>query len=170
MPNVTGGAGKTRDKIVLTHRGVEALRRDVAAYRIPDLRCPGLAIRVAPNGLKTWDVAYRIRGAGRGRRLSLGPFPAISLEAARERTTILTRAAKAGRDLVEEEKTAKVAAAGRTAVGQLIELYLNRKVRGQLRTSYEIEIRLKRILAPLKDRYAEELHRRDLRAILDKVV
>ncbi len=170
MSEMTERVGATRDKAILTHRGVEALRPDVAAYRIPDLQCPGLAVRVAPSGLKTWDVAYRIRGAGIGRRLSLGPFPAISLEAARERTSILTRAAKAGRDLIAEEKTAKVAAEGRTTVGQLIEVYLNRKVRGRLRTSYEIEIRLKRILAPLKDRYAEEIHRRDLRAILDKVV
>jgi integrase len=123
---------------------------------------------VAPSGLKTWDVAYRIRGAGSGRRLSLGPFPAIGLEAARERTSALTKAAKAGRDLIAEEKTAKAAAEARTTVGQVIELYLNRMVRGQLRTSFEIEIRLKRILDPLKDRYVDDISRRDLRSILDK--
>src|SRR5580704_4833182 len=102
MPETTERVSATRDKTVLTHRGVEALRPGAVAYRIPDLQCPGLAVRVAPSGLKTWDVAYRIRGAGVGRRLSLGPFPAISLEAARERTNILTRAAKAGRDLIAE--------------------------------------------------------------------
>jgi len=123
---------------------------------------------VAPSGLKTWDVAFRIRGSGVGRRLSLGPFPAISLERARERTNALTKAAKVGRDLVAEEKTAKAAAEGRATVGQLIELYLNQMVRGRLRTSAEIEIRLRRILAPLSDRYVEEVRRRDLRTILEK--
>ena len=123
----------TRDKAVLTHRGVEALRPDAAAYRVPDLRCPGLALRVAPSGLKTWDVAFRIRGAGSVRRLSLGPFPAVGLEAARERASTLVKAAQAGRDLLAEEKAAKVAAAERTTVVQLIELYLNRMVRGRLR-------------------------------------
>ncbi len=164
----TMAKGATRDKSALTHRGVEALKPDHVAYRIPDLRCPGLAVRVAPSGLKTWDVAYRIRGSGQGRRLSLGPFPAIGLEAARERTSALTKAAKAGRDLLAEEQAARTAAAGRTMVGQLVETYLNRMVHGRLRTGPEIEVRLKRTLAPLNDRYADDIRRRDLRAILDK--
>jgi integrase len=168
MPITVRGAGETRDKTALTHRGVEALRPAAAAYRIPDLRCPGLAIRVAPSGLKTWDVAYRIRGAGSGRRLSLGPFPAVGVEAARERTGELTKAAKAGRDLLAEEQVVKTAAEARTTISQLIERYLDRMVRGRLRTSFEIEMRLKRILAPLKDRYVDEIRRADLRSILDK--
>jgi len=99
MTDAVATTRATRDKVALTHRGVEALRADNIAYRIPDLRCPGLAIRVAPSGLKTWDVAFRIRGTSSVRRLSLGPFPAISLDRARERTAALTKAAKAGRDL-----------------------------------------------------------------------
>jgi integrase len=163
------GAGGTRGKAALTHRGIEALRPTVGAYRIPDLRCPGLAVRVAPSGLKTWDVAFRVRGTGTVRRLSLGPFPAISLETARERTTALTNAAKAGRDLLAEEKAAKAAAEARTTVAQLIELYLGRMVRGKLRTANEIELRIKRALALLKDRCADEIRRHDLRKILDAV-
>ena len=37
-----------------------------------DQRCKGLAVWVAPSGVKTWDLAYRIRGTGKMRRLSLG--------------------------------------------------------------------------------------------------
>src|SRR5688572_6678409 len=129
MQKVNGQAGQTRDRTVLTHRGVEALRPDQTAYRIPDLRCPALALRVAPSGLKTWDVAYRIRGTGAFRRLSLGPFPAIGLETARERTDALTKAAKAGRDLLAEERAAQVRAEGRTTMGQLLESYLAKRVR-----------------------------------------
>jgi integrase len=170
MSDMAGGASATRPRVALTHRGVEALRADESAYRIPDLRCPGLAVRVAPSGLKTWDVAYRIRGAGSGRRLSLGPFPATSLEAARERTSALVKAAQGGRDLVAEEKAYKVEAEARMTVGQGIERYLNRKVRGQLRTAHEIEVRLMRMLGSLKDSYIEEVTRKHLRTILDKSV
>ena len=130
MPTMTG-AGKTRGRIALTHRGVEALRPDGAAYRICDLRCPALAVRVAPSGLKTWDVAFRVRGSGVFRRLSLGPFPAVGLDAARERTTALTNAAKAGRDLLAEEKAAKTVAEARATMAELVELYLKRVVRGR---------------------------------------
>jgi integrase len=170
MPKNTEAVATGCNKIALTHRGVEALRPAEKAYRVPDLRCPGLAVRVAPSGLKTWDVVFRIRRTGIVRRTSLGPFPAISLEAARERTTALTNAAKAGRDLLAEEKAAKNAAAARTTVAELIELYLKRMVRGRLRTAHEIEIRLKRALAPLINRPADEILRRDLRHILDATV
>lgn len=169
MTKVAGGAGGTRGRIALTHRGVEGLRPDVAPYRICDLRCPALAVRVAHSGLKTWDVAFRIRGAGTFRRLSLGPFPAISLDAARERTTALTDAAKAGRDLIGEEKAAKAANEARTTVGQLVELYLSREVRGRLRTAARMELRLNRTFVSLKDQYADEIRRRDLRQVLEAV-
>jgi hypothetical protein len=42
--------------------------------------------------------------------------------------TALTDAAKAGRDLLAEEKATKAAAEARTTIGQLLELYLSRKV------------------------------------------
>jgi integrase len=168
MSSLTGGTGATRPRVPLTHRGVEALRGAEIAYRIPDLRCPGLAVRVAPSGLKTWDVAYRIRGAGSGRRLSLGPFPATTLETARERTQALVKAAQAGRDLIAEEKSSAAEAQARTTVGQAIELYLNRKVRGQIRTAHETEIRSNRVFESIRDRYLDEITRRDLRAILEK--
>lgn len=168
MPTMTG-AGKTRGRIALTHRGVEALRPDGAAYRICDLRCPALALRVAPSGLKTWDVAFRVRGSGVFRRLSLGPFPAVGLDAARERTTALTNAAKAGRDLLAEEKAAKTVAEARATMAELVELYLKRVVRGRLRTAFEIELRLKRTFSSLTNRYVDEIRKRDLRVILDVV-
>lgn len=156
----------TKGRTVLTHRGVEALRPDLIAYRVCDLRCRGLAIRVAPTGTKTWDLAYRIRGAGTFKRLSLGKFPEIGLEAARERAAALTKAAQAGRDLLVEEKETQAQAESRITVGQLAELYLSRVVRGRLRTSAEMEIRLKRILLPLSNQFADEVKRKDLRKVL----
>lgn len=162
-------ANATRGRIALTHRGVEALRPETIAYRICDIRCRALAVRVAPSGLKTWDVAFRVRGQGVYRRLSLGPFPAVSLDAARERTLALTNAAKAGRDLIADEKAARAAADARLTVGQLVEVYLSRRVRGRLRSAAEMERRFARTFAPLKDRYVDELRRRDLRELLDKV-
>ncbi len=162
-------ASATRGRIALTHRGVEALRSEALAYRICDMRCQGLAVRVAPSGVKTWDVAFRVRGKGIYRRLSLGPFPAVTLDAARERTLALTNAAKAGRDLIAEEKAAKAAAEARLTVGQLVELYLSRRVRGRLRSAAEMERRFVRTFGPLKDRCIDEIRRRDLRELLDKV-
>ena len=159
----------TRGRLALTHRGVEGLRRDETAYRVCDTRCSALAVRVAPSGKKTWDVAYRVRGSGVYRRLSLGQFPSVGLDAARVRALELTDAAKAGRDLLEEERAVKAAADARLTVGQLVELFMSRKVRGRLRTAGEMQLRFDRTFASLKGRYADEIRRRDLREVLDRV-
>ena len=69
---MASGSGRTRGTVSLTHRSIEAFRTAEAPYRISDQRCIGLAVRVAPSGVKTWDLAYRIRGSGKVRRMSLG--------------------------------------------------------------------------------------------------
>ena len=98
------GSGSTREAIALTQRSIDALRPAEAAYRVPDQRCTGLAVRVAPSGIKTWDLAYRIRNSGKTRRLSLGRVADVALEKARERANALTSAARTGRDLITEEE------------------------------------------------------------------
>ena len=126
-------------------------------------------MRVAPSGVKTWDLAYRIRGTAKMRRLSLGRTTDVSLEQARERANELTSAARGGRDRVGEEGEARDAAASRITVEKLIDLYLRRRVIGRLRTAKSIESRLRRRLAPILQRYAADICRRDIRAILDSI-
>jgi integrase len=162
------GSGLTRGTASLTHRSIEALRPAEAPYRVSDQRCIGLAVRVAPSGVKTWDLAYRIRGSGKVRRVSLGRVADVSLERARERANELTSAARAGRDLIAEEEESRAAAASRLTVEKLIEQYVRRRVTGRLRTAKEIESRLKRALAPIMQRQAEDIRRRDLRELFDQ--
>ncbi len=167
---MAGGSGLTRGAIFLTQRSIDALRPAEAAYRVPDQRCIGLAVRVAPSGIKTWDLAYRIRGSGKTRRLSLGRISDVGLDKARERANELTSAARTGRDLIVEEEERRAAAASRLTVEQLIELYVKRRVVGRLRTAKEIESRLKRALSPIMERHAEDIRRRDLRELFDQCV
>jgi integrase len=164
------GAGLTRGAQLLTHRTIETLRPAEAPYRVPAQRCKGLAVRVAPSGVKTWDLAFRIRGRAKMRRLSLGRTTDVSLEQARERANELTSAARGGRDLIGEEGEARDAAATRVTVGSLINLYLRRRVVGRLRTAKSIESRLRRTLAPILQGYAADICRRDIREILDNIV
>src|ERR1700722_19016355 len=90
----------TRKAQILTAKAIEAMKPDPdVAYRAPDLRAKGLALRVATDGGKTWDLAYRIKGKG-VRRLSLGRYNDVGLEQARRRANELTSAARQRRDLV----------------------------------------------------------------------
>lgn len=115
------GSGLTRGAASLTHRSIEALRPAEVAYRVTDQRCIGLAVRVAPSSVKTWDLAYRIRGSGKVRRISLGRVSDVTLEKARERSNELTGAARAGRDLIAEEEESQATAAARLTVEKLVE-------------------------------------------------
>ena len=166
---MAGGSGLTRDAVSLTHRSIEALRPVETPYRVPDQRCIGLAVRVAPSGVKTWDLAYRIRGTGKVRRVSLGRVADVGLENARERANNLTGAARVGRDLIAEEEESRAATASRLTIQKLIALYVRRRVVGRLRTAADIERRLHRALTPILGRHADDIRRRDIRALLDGV-
>jgi integrase len=166
---MAGGSGLTRDTVSLTHRSIESLRPAGVPYRISDQRCIGLAVRVAPSGIKTWDLAYRIRGSAKVRRVSLGRVTDVSLEKARERANELTSAARTGCDLIAQEEESRAAAASRLTVEKLIELYVRRRVSGRLRTAKEIERRLTRALSPILLRFAADVRRRDIRELLDAV-
>lgn len=100
---MANGSGLTRTAVSLTHRSLKALRSAEAPSRISDQRCIELAVRIAPNSIKTRDLAYRIRGPQKGRRVSLGRVADMSLERARARAKELTSAARIDRDLVAEE-------------------------------------------------------------------
>jgi integrase len=54
-------------------------------------------------------------------------------------------------------------------VGQLIDLYIKRRVAGRLKSARGIEHRLRRALAPVLGRFADDIRRRDMRQLLDEV-
>jgi integrase len=119
--------------------------------------------------VKTWDLAYRVKGAKVFRRPSLGRFPDTGLDAARARADELTRAARTGRDLLTLERAAKAEASSRITIAALIDLYLKRRVVGRLKTARGIEHRLRRALAPILSCFADDIRRRDMRQLLDDV-
>ena len=68
------GSGKTKVRQQLTALAIERFKAEAEPYRVSDTRAAGLALRVAPDGGKTWDLAYRIASAGKVKRLSLGRY------------------------------------------------------------------------------------------------
>lgn len=77
-----------------------------ARQEIPDGLLVGLYLVVQPSGAKSFAVRYRY--AGQPRKLTLGAFPAISLEAARDIGGKALRAAAEGRDPAAEKQAAKI--------------------------------------------------------------
>ena len=65
---------------------------------LKDQSTPGLSIEVLSTGKKVWKYKRRVSGGGPLVRLSLGPFPAYSIAAAREWAEKLNEQAEAGID------------------------------------------------------------------------
>src|SRR4051812_36379720 len=89
----------------LTVKRIESVEAKAARQEIPDGLLVGLYLVVQPSGAKSFAVRYRY--AGQPRKLTLGAFPAVSLEAARDIGGKALRAAAEGRDPAAEKQERK---------------------------------------------------------------
>ena len=90
----------------LTAKRIESAEPASVRQEIPDGLLVGLYLVVQPSGAKSFAVRYRC--AGQPRKLTLGAFPALNLEAARDIGGKALRAAAEGRDPATEKRAAKV--------------------------------------------------------------
>jgi integrase len=152
----------------LTHAVVAALKSPPSGQLdYWDTRKPGFGIRVSLGGAKTWLLMYY--QSGQKKRLTLGRFPAVSVADARaEATRKLGEIAK-GEDPAADRARAKAD----PNFGELAELYLERhaRIKKRPRSVAEDEYMLKADLLPAwKDRKLPAIGRRDVIALLDKIV
>lgn len=73
----------------------------------------GLQLWVTPSGSKLWNIAYRF--SGKQLKLSLGPYPAVSLKDARERRDAARRLLASGIDPGQQKKAAALTEANAKA-------------------------------------------------------
>jgi integrase len=147
-------------RIALTDRFVAAAKADTRAEFF-DSRVTGLALRVSPTA-KSWAFHFTTAG-GKRVRLTLGPFPAITLAAARGMALEAQAAVQSGQD----PRTHK---AGVMTVAMLVESFLAKHVRPHLRSAKQVERRLRKNVLPLIGNVRlAELHRRDVNRVLDQI-
>ena len=131
-------------KLVLTDRYIKALKPGAGRIEITDAGCRNLVLRCAPSGLKTWNYAYSIPGTAatdnrpaekpKMQRITLGEYPAISLETARELAGQRRAQRKAGLDAkAEHDRERVVLKQTAIAFGELCDLYVQHaKANGKL--------------------------------------
>lgn len=103
----------------LTNKTLEALKPTGKRYAVHDAHCPGLAVRVNANGTKTFTASYRY--GLKQRRLTIGPYPIISLAEARDKARAAFREVLGGADpqAVRRRKNMNL----REGMGAFIEQY-----------------------------------------------
>jgi integrase len=110
-------------KLMMTAKWVESVKPTETQKDYFDADCPGLSLRVTPNGVKTWCLLYRHEG--RLRRLTLGTYHAsgLNLQKARNAGHDKRGAAQLGADPAAEKKAKREA----DTFGELAEQYLAAK-------------------------------------------
>jgi integrase len=77
---------------------------DSSRTEVQDAACPGLWLRISSGGAKTFAVRYWVRGAKEAARVTLGRYPHVSLQTAREEAAQIKEAARKGTDLRYEQR------------------------------------------------------------------
>lgn len=158
----------------LTITALKNLKPTAARREVPDGHTRGLFFVLQPTGAASW--AYRYRFAGKPKKLTIGPYPAIDLKAARELASDAVKAIARGDDPAANKQAAKIVA--REAEGQerdlvekVVETFIERYAKANTRSWRETDRMLKKeIVGPWKGRRLSNIDRADVHALLDKIV
>jgi len=156
-------------KVTLTDRFVASATSGPtgrAAYH--DASTPGLVLRVSKSGKRTWSFVFWSPKTGQRARLTFGSFPRTSLATAR------AHAIEAG-GYIDADKDPRDAFSATDAsavtVEMLIDSFVEKHVRPNLRTAANFEQRFKRNVTPIVGNIRlADLHRRDINRCLDEIV
>ena len=164
----------------LTVRALENLKPGPARREVPDGHTRGLFYVLQPSGSASW--AYRYRFAGKTKKLTLGPYPALDLKASRQMASEAAQTLARGDDPAAAKQVAKVARARgsqaaaepeRDLVETVVAIFVERYAKKQTRekTWGETERILNReVVEPWRGRRLSAIKRADVHDLLDKIV
>jgi integrase len=156
---------KSKSAIDMTARWLERLRPPVEGREEHfDKNVPGLGIRVSATGHMSWFVMYRMKGDPKVKRLTLEPYPQMTLADARERARKALLDAARGGDPAGKKRQEKEA----PSFEELATEYLERYAKREKRSWKQDEAMIKKVLVPAWGRRkAHDVQRRDIIQLLD---
>ncbi|WP_017232904.1 site-specific integrase [Pandoraea sp. B-6] len=130
-----------------------------------DIKTPGLQLRVTVTGVKTFSVFRRVKG-GSPVRVTLGRFPDVSIEKARQQAMSHTAELAAGTDVAERQRKAQSV----LTFGALFAEYMRLHSKVKKRTWAEDESKYEQYLsAPLGKKRLSEITRKNIADIHSKI-
>jgi integrase len=137
---------------------------------IADLKATGLAFRVTSSGARSWCFRFRDPKSGKTSRATIGPYPAVSLSAARQRADAMRTQVATGENPVELRRRERRIAATKTFQA-LADRYLKEHARRHKRSVDADERNLKlHILPKWKNRRFEEITRADIIELIEGII
>ena len=148
-----------------TAKGLQALSvKQRTDFTDPETK--GLALRVTPNGTKTWSMLYTRKADGEKRRVNLGSFPEVGLSEARERAAERRVQINSRKDPAGEVEALKKA----ETVNELLDEFLRRHPRPNADWTTACRGYFKRDVRPIIGSIKlPELTRQNVRSVLKAV-
>ena len=152
-------------RVTLSDRFVKTLKATGCRTDYYDATAPGLVLRVAESGRKSWCVVYRV--SRRKRRMTLGTYPAVTLAAARKKA----REARAQVQLDTTDPAAdRINARRGETVSDVCTDYLERHAKRYKRSWKEDErIINAEVLPRWRHRLIKQLTRSDVRDMVEEI-
>jgi integrase len=116
----------------LTIAAIEKLKPAAERREIPDGLVHGLYFIIQPTGAKSWAVRYRF--AGKPVKLTIGPYPAFDLAAARKEASLALQMVHRGQDPARARLERRIAAAAQDDFASVARLFIERQQRPKRRT------------------------------------
>jgi integrase len=172
IPATTTTKVTTKITTPLTARGIEALKPREKAYYISDNKVSGLALRVAPDGSKSWSVRYRVHG--HQRRLTLGNADSIRLgddERDKNRKGARTLARQAVQAVANGIDPAQVKTDKRTAdtVESFSAVYMKKHGSKKKSAADDLRMLTYTIVPAWRHRLMTDITKKDVRTLIEKI-
>jgi len=153
----------------LTTRFVETVRPVDGRAEYRDDQVTGLVLRVAVGGAKTWSVQFVRKSDGRKRRITIGAYPAFSLDEARTEARNIVARISRGEDPAADRRPR----AEYCTFDKLADLWLERYARpGKVASAvYENTLLLNKDIRPaIGAMKVEDVAKRDVILLADAMV
>jgi integrase len=155
------------NKITFNKQNIEALPIPEYGKRAEywDIKTPSLQVRVTNTGVKTFSVKRRVKNGAVG-RITIGQFPAVSVEQARRKANEIIGEMASGQDVAATRRTLRE----EPTFSELFDTYVNRHAKVHKITWKEDVQRFNQYLkAPLGSRKLSTIARADIASIHSKI-
>ena len=159
---------------MLTDLSIKKLPVPPKRREVPDRRVTGLYLILQPSGAKSWALRYR--AAGKPTKLTLGPYPAIDLAAARKKAQEAIGDIASGGDPAAQKKASRAAArasheANEDLVERVVDLFIERYAKRKTKDWRETAAMLNReVVGRWKGRRLSQITRAHVHQMLDEIV
>lgn len=151
--------------MALSDLGIQKIKPKEKRFEVSDGK--GLALRIMPTGKKSWIYRYMIDG--KARRMTLGPYPTITLSEARELHAKAMQTIERGEDPGTKQQEEKATRKAAPTVADLITEFWDMELQHTPSGKERKRLMTKDVLPAWGDRKAMSITRRDTVLLVDEV-